>query len=121
MLLLLFKDGYPDQTSIAGALCCILHQIFKELPSSFSNEILRKFKENGDNILSSFYDLWDIIISIASQHNEREIVFVLDALDECSESGTKQAYRVHCRFLLSAAHRNPDAENSYNKPTLSRY
>ncbi|KAF7556386.1 hypothetical protein G7Z17_g1435 [Cylindrodendrum hubeiense] len=81
-----FKDDFNDQRSPAGALCCILRQIFIQKPALLSISLLKRFREDGMNLLQSFQDLWDIFISIASHQSAGEIICILDALDECEES-----------------------------------
>jgi hypothetical protein len=80
-----FKDDFPDQRSSVNALCAILHQIFYHHPASFSISILHELEERGTAALTSFGDLWRLLLStVAAQR--REIICILDALDECEAS-----------------------------------
>ncbi|KAH7027326.1 ankyrin repeat-containing domain protein, partial [Microdochium trichocladiopsis] len=56
-----FKDDFEDQRTLSIALRCILHQLFRQEPSLLSSEVLK-------------------------HRCAREIVCILDALDECSDS-----------------------------------
>jgi ankyrin repeat domain-containing protein 50 len=85
-----FKDDFDDQRSSTIALCSILRQIFIQRPVAFSTPILRKFAEDGEHLLKSFRDLWDLLVSVATSNKGGEIVCVLDVLDECEESERKQ-------------------------------
>ena len=85
-----FKEDFEDQRSSTGAMCCILHQIFTQYPTVFSDSILSKFEQKGDMVLTSFQDLWDILISVANNLGGHEIVCIFDALDECEKSGRSQ-------------------------------
>ncbi|KAM7184801.1 hypothetical protein V8F33_012800, partial [Rhypophila sp. PSN 637] len=91
-----FKDGFDDQKSSTTALCCILRQIFKQRPGCFSDQILRKLEEDkrvekGETKPpTSFRDLWDLFMVAAGNHKTGEIVCIIDALDECEESGRNQ-------------------------------
>ena len=78
-----FKDDFDDQKSLESALCCILHQLFVQNPTLLSDEILKDFREEGDQLFASFKKLWDIFIRAAGSHKHGEIICVLDALDEC--------------------------------------
>ncbi|KAM6534930.1 hypothetical protein FALCPG4_004548 [Fusarium falciforme] len=80
-----FKDDFEDQRSAAGALCCLLRQLFKEKPALLQDSILTQFGEDGDKLLDSFRDLWHILVSASRDHGSGQIVCVLDALDECEE------------------------------------
>ncbi|KAH8158045.1 hypothetical protein CIB48_g10197 [Xylaria polymorpha] len=78
-----FKDDFDDQRVLEGALCCILHQLFTQKSILLSDEILEDFREEGDQLFTSFSKLWDILMRATRNHNEGEIVCILDALDEC--------------------------------------
>lgn len=85
-----FKDDSADQKSLTSALCCILRQIFVQKPAFLTKTIIDKFTEGGEQLLSSFRELWDILNSVASSNDSHKIVCILDALDECEECGRSQ-------------------------------
>jgi ankyrin repeat domain-containing protein 50 len=78
-----FKDDFDDQKALESAICCLLHQLFVQKPALLSDDILEDFREEGDQLFTSFHSLWDILIRAASDHTHGEIICVLDALDEC--------------------------------------
>ncbi|KAH7007605.1 hypothetical protein EDB80DRAFT_718891 [Ilyonectria destructans] len=85
-----FKDDFSDQRSLAGALCCILRQLFLQKPHLLSERLLDSFEEDGDRLLTSFRGLWDILVMISSEADAGEIVCIIDALDECEDGGSSQ-------------------------------
>ncbi|KPM37856.1 hypothetical protein AK830_g8704 [Neonectria ditissima] len=85
-----FKDDFSDQRSLAGALCCILRQLFLQRPDLLSEKLLDRFEEDGDRLLTSFRGLWDILVMISNEPNTGEIVCIIDALDECEDGGCSQ-------------------------------
>ena len=85
-----FKDDFEDQRNIGIAMCAILRQLFDQKPSLASNKIIDTITSKGETLTSSFSDLWDILLAAATNGNSGEIVCVLDALDECDESGRAQ-------------------------------
>lgn len=85
-----FKDDFDKQRSSTVALCCILRQIFDQKPVLLSPEIMEKFQASRTQILGSFQDLWKILLSVASSPGSGEILCILDAFDECEESGRVQ-------------------------------
>jgi hypothetical protein len=99
-----FKDDFEDQRSSIGALCCILRQLFIQHPTSFSDQILRKIKEDGDKLLISFRDLWDMLISAMTSYDRGEIICILDALDECEDSGRNQLIDTISNFYSYSTH-----------------
>ncbi|KAI0102598.1 hypothetical protein GGR51DRAFT_527041 [Nemania sp. FL0031] len=79
-----FKDDFDDQKALVGALCCILHQLFTQLPNLLSDEILAAFGE-GEQVFTSFVRLWSILLKSTRSHRDGEIICILDALDECAD------------------------------------
>ncbi|SPO01018.1 uncharacterized protein DNG_03766 [Cephalotrichum gorgonifer] len=108
-----FKDGFDDQKSSTIALSCILRQLFKQSPGSFSDRILATLEADGSveggrkKPPMSFRDLWDLFIAAATTHKGSEIVCILDALDECEDSGCQQLLDALVRFYLGTAPRTP--------------
>ncbi|KAL7657602.1 hypothetical protein ACMYSQ_003772 [Aspergillus niger] len=81
-----FKDDFPDQRNAAGALSAILHQIFVAQPKLLSDTVLKKLETDGEKLIQSFHKLWDILMSVSAQEEEaREVICILDALDECRD------------------------------------
>jgi hypothetical protein len=78
-----FKDDFDDQKVLEGALCCILRQLFVQIPALLTDEILDDIREEGDQLFVSFQRLWSVLIGVTSGHNHGEIICILDALDEC--------------------------------------
>lgn len=93
-----FKDDFEDQKEIAGALCCILHQLFLQQPALLSEDILSQFEDGGEEIFTTFQDLWLILIEIISHENIGEVVCIFDALDECEEKGQSELTRALSKF-----------------------
>ena len=93
-----FKDDFEDQRNIISTLCCILHQLFMQRRILLSEEILEQFEIGGERLLSSFGDLWAILLSTAKDKNAGEIVCILDAIDECEDHGRSQLARALCKL-----------------------
>lgn len=77
-----FKD--QDQNTICQALCAILHQLFSQKPFLLEHAV-EQFRENGNGFIYSKRSLWTILQNSANDPQAGDIVFVLDALDECHE------------------------------------
>lgn len=101
-----FNNGYSDQKSVTGALLCMLHQVFKDFPADFSPKALQTIINNNDKTLELFYDFWDILLSVAERQKLKEILCILDALDESSEPGRGQFIKalgkLHSRSRIKA-------------------
>ncbi|UKZ73418.1 hypothetical protein TrVFT333_001065 [Trichoderma virens FT-333] len=85
-----FKDDFEDQRSVVSALCCILHQLFKQNRTLLTEAILEQFEIYMEDITGSFSKLWSTLLSAVKDNNAGEIVCILDAVDECEESGRSQ-------------------------------
>jgi hypothetical protein len=95
-----FKDDFEDQRNVISALCCILHQLFMQKRILLSKHILEQFEVDGERLISSFGDLWAILLSAAKEKNAGEIVCILDAIDECEDHedhGRSQLARALCK------------------------
>ncbi|PHH91520.1 hypothetical protein CDD83_123 [Cordyceps sp. RAO-2017] len=88
-----FKDDFEDQRGVIGALCCLLHQLFRQKPELLSDAILKHFELLGERLTSSFGELWNALVEAAEDRNAGEIVCLLDAIDECEAQGRSQLYK----------------------------
>ncbi|KAF5494939.1 Vegetative incompatibility protein HET-E-1 [Colletotrichum siamense] len=86
-----FKDGDERRINSYDALSAILHQLFtQQQTDSLICKADSAFKNYGDTLRSNFHQLWKILVDCASHFKSREIVCVLDALDECSAQGRRE-------------------------------
>ena len=93
-----FKDDFDDQRSVVSALCCILHQLFKQKRILLSDPIFEQFETEGESIFSSFIELWDALISAVENKDAGEIICILDAFDECEDHGRSQLAQALCKL-----------------------
>ncbi|KAJ5934555.1 hypothetical protein N7466_004102 [Penicillium verhagenii] len=96
-----FKDDFDDQRSSTSALCSLLRQVLMAQPSLLPQSALDKFETDGDKLIESFRDLWNILISASSNPQAGEIIFVVDALDECQDADRSQLIEEVTRFYLN--------------------
>ncbi|KAF4856074.1 Vegetative incompatibility protein HET-E-1 [Colletotrichum siamense] len=101
-----FKDGYDRRVNSHDALSSVLHQIFtKDLGASLISHADRPHKNYGASLQNNFHQLWEILVACASQPESREIVCVLDALDECCKEGRQDIFRVLEPFYFGEQNR----------------
>jgi len=81
-----FKDDNEKQKSITTALSALLHQLFSQKQSLIQHAIEDHTAE-GDQLPQLFHKLWSILMKATSDSRAGEVVCILDALDECEESG----------------------------------
>jgi ankyrin repeat protein len=100
-----FRDDFQDQKSITNALCCVLHQLFYYNRDLLTETIIERFEMN-ERSTDSFTELWNILICAAKEGNGREIICLLDALDECEEQGWAQLSKALHRLLRDETQHN---------------
>ncbi|KAI5923966.1 hypothetical protein F4810DRAFT_156063 [Camillea tinctor] len=93
-----FKDGFEDQKTITGALCCLLHQLFKQKRALCSEAIIGQLSDDKGGFTNSFSDLWEALLDAAENNDAAETICVLDAIDECELRGMSQLSQALCRF-----------------------
>ncbi|KAH7159360.1 CHAT domain-containing protein [Fusarium sp. MPI-SDFR-AT-0072] len=78
-----FKD--QDQDTAKQALCALLHQLFSKKPSLIKHA-MPEFAKNGEKLVNIPTTLWDILESATLDPEAGQVIFVLDALDECANN-----------------------------------
>src|SRR5436190_3644789 len=81
-----FKDDNIDQQTATQALCGLLHQLFSQKPNLLGYASA-EFMKNGESLAQLFNALWHILTKAVKDLSAGEVICVLDALDECEESG----------------------------------
>jgi ankyrin repeat domain-containing protein 50 len=84
-----FKDDNEKQKSASTALSALLHQLFSQ-KDSLIQHAMQDHKAEGLQLSQSFHKLWSILMKAASDPKAGEVVCILDAIDECAESGRYQ-------------------------------
>ncbi|KAE8376954.1 hypothetical protein BDV26DRAFT_305203 [Aspergillus bertholletiae] len=95
-----FKDDFEDQKSATKALSVLLRQLFISQPHLLQDTILDKLETDGDKLVQSFSELWDILRSASVNPRAGEIICILDALDECQDGDRKQLTNAVKEFYL---------------------
>lgn len=102
-----FKDDNPDQKNVANALCALLHQLFSAKPILLKHA-LPEFGHNGKDMSKIFDVLWRILVRAAADPEAGEVICVLDALDECEESGRHELIERFRRFFDNPEKHEPN-------------
>jgi ankyrin repeat domain-containing protein 50 len=101
-----FKDDFEDQRTVVSALCCILCQLFMQKRILLSEAILEQFEVGGETFISSFGELWGILLSAAEDRNAGEIICLLDAIDECEDHGRSLLAQELCKLYSTRVNYN---------------
>ena len=81
-----FKDDNVEQTSATNALCALLHQLFEQRKPLIKHA-MSDFRSNGVYLHRLFERLWSILKEAAADAETGTVICIIDALDECEESG----------------------------------
>lgn len=81
-----FKDEGKQQKSASSAVCALLHQLYSKSPALIKHA-LPVFNKEGEKLQDLFSDLWAILQASLTDSKAGNMICVLDALDECEESG----------------------------------
>jgi hypothetical protein len=92
-----FKDDNEDQMTATKALSALLHQLFSK-KCVLLRHALKIFKENGKLLTESFFLLWNILEAASADRKAKEIICILDALDECRKPDQILLLRELCSF-----------------------
>jgi len=84
-----FKDDSEKQKSVTTALSALLHQLLSQ-KQQLIHHAIQDYAAEGNQLPQSFHKLWSILVKAASDSQAGQVVCILDALDECEESGRYQ-------------------------------
>ncbi|KAI9776691.1 MAG: hypothetical protein M1839_009418 [Geoglossum umbratile] len=104
-----FKDDDVKQKSVTHALSALLHQLFLQRKFLIQHAI-PDYKSEGNLLPTLFHKLWTILIKAATDPKAGKVVCILDALDECEESGRYDIIKALNTFYKKA--NNPDGNPS---------
>ena len=102
-----FRDGQAERETGPNALKAISHQLLKQRPrSNLVRYLLPRFEVHGDKLGGMFSELWDSMLEILSDPTTGEVVWILDALDECTESERERLLECLTEIYSSEAYQN---------------
>ncbi|CAI7655855.1 unnamed protein product [Penicillium crustosum] len=89
-----FKDTSPETRSPANAVAALLHQVLKSKRGRKAmRHALPAYLENADKACQSLDTMWKVLREISRDPECGQIIFVLDALDECETKDQKDLIR----------------------------
>ncbi|CAG7980422.1 unnamed protein product [Penicillium salamii] len=98
-----FKDN-EEQNNTATAICALLHQLFCAQPDLFQKHAEDPVRQHGEKIKEDFSSLWQLWIS-ATFASTRDVICILDALDECRHPDRDRLIKELERFYTRSQER----------------
>lgn len=105
-----FQDN-EEQNSTATAACALLHQIFCNQKGLFQKFAETLIKEYGKRLTLDFDAPWQLWISTASEAPTREVICIIDALDECQRQDREALLRKLELFYVTLLKRQTPGPN----------
>jgi nucleoside-triphosphatase THEP1 len=81
-----FKDRV--QNTVREALCALLHQLFSQKRGLLMHA-MKQYDKDGAGLVNSTSSLWSVFGEAVQDANAGSVTIILDALDECAESETR--------------------------------
>ena len=102
-----FRDGQAERETGPNALKAFSHQLLKQHPGSkLIKYLLPRFKAHGDGLGGMFSELWNSMLEVLSDPTTGEVVWVLDALDECTKSERERLLECLTEIYSSEGYQN---------------
>lgn len=92
-----FKEDNSEQNDATHAIAAILHQLYTAQPWLLRH-VTNQFLDQGKDILRSFNSLWKLLDICTTEPSSRDVIIVLDGLDECEPSTRQQLLQSLARF-----------------------
>ncbi|KAH8649154.1 hypothetical protein BX600DRAFT_110749 [Xylariales sp. PMI_506] len=92
-----FKADNDEQNDACRAMTAILHQLYQAQPW-LTRHATKIFAEKRRSMLSQFRTLWQIFIASVSDTKSRDVILVIDGLDECEPITREQLLQCLARF-----------------------
>ena len=112
-----FKDNFEHQKSAIGALCTLLHQLLDisktdisktKSRTSLADSAHQRLKTRGEeSFFGSVSSLWDTFTKVALHNDVREVICILDALDECQPNERNELIEAINEFYRTPRNQAP--------------
>lgn len=77
-----FRTG-TEMESATAAVCALLHQLFSQNVDPLKRHGIPQYQRNGTKLANLFEPLWEMFMDVCRDPDRDEIIFIVDALDEC--------------------------------------
>ena len=107
-----FKETDHDRIDASKAICAFLHQLIMQQPQLYRH-VEEDFENKGDAFLKDVDAMWTLFLKAIADSATREVICVLDALDEC-EKESRRSMTANIVRIFSSRHFK-DSEKSILK------
>ncbi|KXH30114.1 ankyrin repeat protein [Colletotrichum simmondsii] len=95
-----FKEGLENQDNASSAVSAVLHQLLSN-QSRVMHHAMAKYLSMPKSSFRRFPTLWSILLATMDDRNTKDMVFILDGLDECEEKSLDELVKALADFFQS--------------------
>lgn len=93
-----FREGLQDQDNTSAAVSAMLHQLCSSQPRLIQH-ILAKRASTGKRTFNRIESLWSILQAILKNPSMRDVIWILDGLDECEPNSCGELLKRLAAYL----------------------
>ncbi|PVH83321.1 hypothetical protein DL98DRAFT_569779 [Cadophora sp. DSE1049] len=105
-----FKDDNDQQRRSNYAVAAILHQIYTSQPGLIKHA-LKWHQAKATSVSTSFPNLWKVFIETVEDEHARDIICLVDALDECQAASCEDFMAALVTYISSTNQRRSRPSN----------
>ncbi|KAL2873804.1 hypothetical protein SGCOL_011033 [Colletotrichum sp. CLE4] len=95
-----FKEGLEHQGNAPSAVSAILHQLFSR-QRRLMHHAMAKYSSMPKISFNRFSTLWSILLATMEDSNTKNVIWILDGLDECEEKSLDELIKALADFVQS--------------------
>ncbi|EXF85060.1 ankyrin repeat protein [Colletotrichum fioriniae PJ7] len=93
-----FKEGLEHQDNASSAVSAVLHQLLSR-QSRIMHHAMAKYLSMPKSSFNRFPTLWSILLATIKDVNTKDMVLILDGLDECEEKSLDELVKALADFF----------------------
>ena len=115
-----FMDGIAGQDNASLAVSALMHQLYAS-QHGLIKHAMKKFEETPPRIFNKLTTLWSILANSIDDEDAKDVLWILDGLDECDPQSLRQFMKSLSAYFDSNDNgRNRRSRNSVKIILLSR-
>lgn len=96
-----FKDDNDEQNNAISAISSILHQLLAAT-SKFIKHAHEQYIIKGERLFRELRSLWNILLSAATDETSKQVICIIDGLDECQNTSRSEFLQLLSEFCTKS-------------------
>lgn len=97
-----FKDDNQEQNNAISAISSLLHQLLAATPKLMKHA-LEPYKFKGKRLFDELHSLWQILLSAATDATSKQVICIIDGLDECQNASQSKFLQLLSEFCTESS------------------